>query len=189
MRIHYLRNWILAKFPFIWLDGRTPWFEITRPDTRQPRSRAGVLGPYLRSLEHLARGGVAINPINAEKVKGDGRTEGQTERPIDWWTNGPTKRGVESHSTWLKRNLRATDTKLKQGWIHSRLGPRSRFQKNSCSKRFSCSNDMNRVISYRKINSYKILAERHFDMYNEFQVENTFFSNFLKICFLKAWPV
>ena len=45
----------------------------TRPDTRLPQSRAGGQGPYLRSVEHLGRSGIAKNPINAEKVKCDSK--------------------------------------------------------------------------------------------------------------------
>ena len=41
----------------------------TRPDTRLPQSRAGGQGPYLRSVEHLGRSGIARNFINAEKIK------------------------------------------------------------------------------------------------------------------------
>ena len=50
----------------------------TRPDTRLPQSRAGGQGPYLGSVEQLGRSGTAKNPINAEKVKCDGRTDGQS---------------------------------------------------------------------------------------------------------------
>ena len=46
------------------------------------------------SVEHFGRSGLAKNPINAKKVKCDGRTDGPTD--------GPTKRGVESRSTRLK---------------------------------------------------------------------------------------
>ena len=67
-------------------------FPVTRPDTRLPMSRAGGQGPYLRSVEHLGRSGIAKNPINAEKVKCDGRMDRQTDGPTD----GPTKRGLES---------------------------------------------------------------------------------------------
>ena len=54
----------------------------TRPETRLPQSRAGGQGPYLRSAER-SRSSEAKNPIEAEKIKCDGRTD------------GPTKRGVE----------------------------------------------------------------------------------------------
>ena len=61
----------------------------TRPDTRLPQSRAGGQGPYLRSVEHLGRSGLARNPRNAEKVKcdgpTDGRTDGRTDRRMDRW--------------------------------------------------------------------------------------------------------
>ena len=40
----------------------------------------------MRSVEHLGRSSKAKNPINAKKVKCDGRTDGQT----DGWTDGPT---------------------------------------------------------------------------------------------------
>ena len=67
---------------------------------------AGGEGPYLRSVEHLGRSGIAKNPINAKKVKCDGptdrRTDRPTDRPTDGRTDGPTKRGVESRSTRLK---------------------------------------------------------------------------------------
>ena len=56
----------------------------TRPDTRLTQLCAAGQGPYLRSVEHLGRSGVAKNPINAEKVKCDG--------PTDGWTDGPTDR-------------------------------------------------------------------------------------------------
>ena len=45
----------------------------------------------MRSVEHLGRSSKAKNPINAKKVKCDGRTD------------GPTKRGVQSRSTRLKK--------------------------------------------------------------------------------------
>ena len=48
---------------------------IPRPDTRLPKSRAGGQGPYLRSVEHLGRSGIAKNPINAKIVKCDGPTD------------------------------------------------------------------------------------------------------------------
>ena len=51
-----------------------------RPDTRLPQSRAGGQGPYLRSVEHLGRSSEAKTPINAEKVKCDGPTDGPTKR-------------------------------------------------------------------------------------------------------------
>ena len=61
--------------------------EKTRPDTRLPQSRMGGQGPYSRSVEHLGTSGIAKNPINAEKVKCDGRTDrptdGRTDRQTD----------------------------------------------------------------------------------------------------------
>ena len=73
------------------------------PDTRLPRSRAGGQGPYLRSVEHLGRSGIAKNPINAKKVKCDGRTDGptdgRTDGPTDGWTD---KAGCRVTCTQLK---------------------------------------------------------------------------------------
>ena len=63
----------------------------TRPDTRLSQSRAGGQGPYLRSLDHLGRSSEAKDRIKTKKVKCDGRTD------------GPTKRGVKSRSTRLKK--------------------------------------------------------------------------------------
>ena len=97
-----------------------PYFK-TRPDTRLPQSHTGGQGPYLRSVEHLGRSGIAKNPINAKKVKcdgpTDGRTDGRTDKagwrvakhatknheksnmwPTDRQTDRPTKRGVESRA-------------------------------------------------------------------------------------------
>ena len=76
---------------------------LTRLDAWLPQLRAGGQGPYLRSVEHLGRTGIAENPINAEKVKCDGPTNRRTDGPTDGRTDGPTKRGVESRSTRLKR--------------------------------------------------------------------------------------
>ena len=70
----------------------------TRPDAQLPQSRVGGQGPYLRSVEHLGRSGIAKSPINAKKEKCDGRTNGWTDGPTD----RPTKRGAESRSTQLK---------------------------------------------------------------------------------------
>ena len=55
----------------------------------------------MRSVEHLGRSSFAKNPINAEKVKCDGPTDGPTDRRTD----GPSKRGVESRSTRLKNRV------------------------------------------------------------------------------------
>ena len=74
----------------------------TRPDTRLPQSRVGGQGPYLWSVEHLGRSGLARNPQNAKKVKCDGPTDGPTDGRTDRRMDGPTKRGVESCSTRLK---------------------------------------------------------------------------------------
>ena len=41
------------------------------------QSRAGGQGPYLRSVEHLGRSRKAKNPMDAEKVKCDGGTDGR----------------------------------------------------------------------------------------------------------------
>ena len=69
-------------------------FIQTRPDTRLPQSRTGGQGPYLRSVEHLVRSGIAKNPINAKKVKCEGltdrRMDGQTDGRTDGRTNRPT---------------------------------------------------------------------------------------------------
>ena len=55
----------------------------TRPDIRQPRSRAGGQGLYLRSLDHLGRSSEAKDRNNPKKVKCDGqideRTDGRTD--------------------------------------------------------------------------------------------------------------
>ena len=68
-------------------------FLETRPDVQPPKSRAGGLGPYLRSVEHLARSGLAKKPINVKKVKCDGRTDertdGRTDGRTDERTDGP----------------------------------------------------------------------------------------------------
>ena len=63
----------------------------TRPDTRLPQSRACGQGPYLRSIHHLGMSSEAKERKNPKKVKCDGPTD------------GPTKRGVESRSTRLKK--------------------------------------------------------------------------------------
>ena len=52
----------------------------TKPETWLPKSRAGGQGPYLSSVEHLGRSGIVKNPVNAEKVKCDRRTDGTTDR-------------------------------------------------------------------------------------------------------------
>ena len=54
---------------------------ITRPDTQLPQSRAGGQGPYLRTVEHFGRSGIAKNPMNAKKVsRKDRRTDGPTDQ-------------------------------------------------------------------------------------------------------------
>ena len=53
---------------------------LTRLDIRLPQSCAGGQGPYLRSVEHLGRSGIAKNPINTKKVNCDGRTDGRMDR-------------------------------------------------------------------------------------------------------------
>ena len=55
----------------------------TRPDTRLPKSRAGVQGPYLRSLDHLGRSSEAKDRKNQKKVKCDGPTD-QRDKKCDW---------------------------------------------------------------------------------------------------------
>ena len=52
----------------------------------------------MRLPDHFGRSSDAKNPVNAEKVKCDGRTDG----PTDQQTNEPTKRGVELRSIRLK---------------------------------------------------------------------------------------
>ena len=52
----------------------------TRLDRRLTQSRVGGQGPYLRSVEHLGRSGIAKKTINAKKVKCDGPTDGPTDR-------------------------------------------------------------------------------------------------------------
>ena len=46
-------------------------------------------------VDHLGRSSVAKNRKNPKKVKCDGRTDGGTD--------GPTKRGVESRNTRIKK--------------------------------------------------------------------------------------
>ena len=56
----------------------------TRPETRLLKLCAGGQGPYLRSVEHFGRSGIAKNPMNTKKVKcEDGQTDGRTDRPTD----------------------------------------------------------------------------------------------------------
>ena len=66
----------------------------TKPDTRQPQSRAGGQGLYFKSLNHLGRSSEAKDRKKPKKVKCDGRTDQRTD--------GQTKRVVESRSTRLK---------------------------------------------------------------------------------------
>ena len=61
-----------------------------------PSRVRGGQGPYLMLVEHLGRGSIAKNPINAKKVKCNGRTA------------GPIKRGVESRRTRPKMVVRFT---------------------------------------------------------------------------------
>ena len=70
--------------------------------------------------------------------------------------------------------------------VFIRLGSPSRFQKNSCSKHFSCSTDIIRVISPHKTNSNKFSAERLCDMYSDFCVKNAVF---LVCLFFNAQPL
>jgi len=67
--------------------------KTTRPDTRIPQSRVGGQGLYLRSLDHLGRSSEAKDRKNKKS---------ETDGPTNGWTDGPTKRGVESRSTRLK---------------------------------------------------------------------------------------
>ena len=66
------------------------------PNTRLPQWRAGGHGPYFMSLDHLGRSSEAKDYKKKSKV-------GQTDRPMARRTDGPTKRGVESRSTRLKK--------------------------------------------------------------------------------------
>ena len=65
----------------------------SRPDTRLSQSRAGGQGPYLRSLDHFGR---SIQAKDKKEKQKKLNVTGRTDRRIDGWTNGPTKRGVES---------------------------------------------------------------------------------------------
>ena len=56
-------------------------------------------------MEHLGWSSKAKTPINAKKVKCDGRMDGPTDGQTDGPTDGPTKRGLESRSTRLKTIL------------------------------------------------------------------------------------
>ena len=75
--------------------------KITRPDPRLPQSRVGGQGLFLRSPYHLGRSSSVNDCKNQKKVKCDGPTDGRT----DGLTDGPTKQGVESRSTQLKKNV------------------------------------------------------------------------------------
>ena len=91
MNFFYLNNGLSAE-----KLKATPICKKTRPDTWPPQSRIGGQGPYLRSLDHLGRSSQAKDRKNPKKVKCDGRADRRTD--------GPTKRGVESRSTRLKRD-------------------------------------------------------------------------------------
>ena len=53
----------------------------------------------------MGRSGEAKDRKNKKKVKCDGRTDGQTDGRRDGQTDGPTKRGVQSRSTRLKKEI------------------------------------------------------------------------------------
>ena len=74
------KKWQTFFPPHEIIKGKNQFPVRTRPDTRLPQSRAGGQGPYLRSVEHLGSCGIAKNPIIAEKVKCDGRTDGRTDK-------------------------------------------------------------------------------------------------------------
>ena len=61
----------------------------------------------MRSLHHFSGNCEGKDPKNPEKVKCDGHTNRQTDGPTDVRTDGqtdrPTKRGVASRSTLLKK--------------------------------------------------------------------------------------
>ena len=59
------------------------YYVLSTDCTRLPQSRAGGQGLYLRAAEYLGRTSRAEIPINAEKVKCDGQTDGRTDRRID----------------------------------------------------------------------------------------------------------
>ena len=80
-------RWYLLVYLHVQESSRLWVLKETRPDTRLPQSRAGGQGPYFRSVEHLGRSGIAKNPINAEKVKCDGRTYGRTDQRTNGWTD------------------------------------------------------------------------------------------------------
>ena len=71
------------------MSGKTTKLALTKT-TRPPQSRAGRQGPYLKSLDHLAK-----DRINPRKVK--------FYRRMDQRTNGRTKQGLESCSMRLKK--------------------------------------------------------------------------------------
>ena len=65
---------------------------INRSDIKQGRIhgyraqlRAGGQGLYLRSLDHLGKS-------SEVKDRKEGKDDRQTDRQIDGWTDGPTKR-------------------------------------------------------------------------------------------------
>ena len=70
---------------------------------------------YFRSLVHLGRSSEAID---RKKNVRDGPTDGLMDRPTDRLaegpTDGPTKWGVESRSTRLKRRLNVEENSFHQ---------------------------------------------------------------------------
>ena len=65
----------------------------------------------MRSLDHLGRSSEAKNRKKPKKEKCDG----PADRPTDRWTDRPTKRGVESRSTRLKREIEKKEIGVEKG--------------------------------------------------------------------------
>ena len=69
----------------------------------------------------MGRSYKAKTPINAEKVKCDGPTDGRTDGPTDGLTDG---RGVESRSTRLKRKEKRKYSQMRKMVSGTRALPR-----------------------------------------------------------------
>ena len=65
--------------------------QITRPDTRLPKSGAGGQGPYLRSLDDVGRSSEVQEIKSQKRIKCD--------RPTNRPTDQQTKRVVESRTS------------------------------------------------------------------------------------------